>query len=61
MMADGLKGVNGSARPRLLRLPGGPVLLAGGRYTKDSARWTNAWAVRTPIRLSTVSPDKTIY
>ena len=35
-----------AAAPRLLRLRSGPILLAGGRYTKDSARWTNAWAGR---------------
>lgn len=45
MMANGLQGVNGTARPRLLRLPSGPILLAGGRYTKDSSRWTPSWCV----------------
>eukprot|EP01052_Picozoa_sp_SAG31_P020314 SAG31_NODE_1521_length_8022_cov_17.832261_5_plen_61_part_00 len=42
MMANGLRGVNGTARPRLLRLPAGPIILAGGRYTKDSDRWTTS-------------------
>ena len=46
MMANGLEGVNGTARPRLLRLPSGPILLAGGRYTKDPSRWTSSWAGR---------------
>lgn len=46
MMANGLTGVNGTARPRLLRLKSGPVLLAGGRYTKDPARWTTSWGGR---------------
>ena len=45
-MANGLEGVNGTARPRLLRLPSGPILLAGGRYTKDPSRWTSSWAGR---------------
>ena len=46
MMANGLQGVNGTARPRLLRLPSGPIVLSGGRYTKDSTRWTSSWAGR---------------